>query len=210
MTIFATYDQVNGDITGHYSPDVHADFFTKDDHGNTIADPNGPIAGAIELTAGQWDLSQRNKLKVNINSMVLEEVIAPDDQQFLAAKSQKLQQIQAEKNKVCNSGLTIEADGTEFFFDSDESARIAYSEFALQLADDPTFSVKNWKASEGLWVTLDKALYSKIITAGVLLRTRAFNWKKQQDQKVEAIILGDYADLDTALTALDDISVEFS
>ncbi|MBU1002357.1 MAG: DUF4376 domain-containing protein [Proteobacteria bacterium] len=113
---------------------------------------------------------------------------------LVAAKNAKRQLIQAEKNRVRDGGF--EVDGV--LFDSDISARVSYSEIKAKLAVQPGYVVQNWKASTGIWVVMDAALYAQVEAAGEAHQLAVFNWQKARDAEVAAA--GDAAALEAVST----------
>lgn len=99
---------------------------------------------------------------------------------IIAAKSAA---IQAEKCRVRDAGFLV--DGV--LYDSDQAARLAYMEFALSLAQDASYTQQNWKASEGVWVTMDALQFSKVKRAGETALAAAFDWQKARDAELAAI-----------------------
>jgi hypothetical protein len=94
----------------------------------------------------------------------------------------KYEAIQTEKCRTRDAGF--EVDGVHF--DSDQAARMSYMEFAMEIAANPTYS-KDWKASEGVWVTMDATLFAKVKAVGEAYMTAAFNWQKARDAELAAI-----------------------
>ena len=76
-------------------------------------------------------------------------------------RAEKRAQMAAAKNAARDAGFEI--DGV--LWDSDYHARIAYAEVAQIIASDPTYTAA-WKASEGVWVTMDAATLALIQAAG--------------------------------------------
>lgn len=100
-----------------------------------------------------------------------------------AAVTAKTTAIQTEKCKIRDAGF--EVDGV--LFDSDQAARLAYMEFALSLAQDASYVEHTWKASEGVWVSMDAALFANVKAAGAAALKAAFDWQKARDAEVATI-----------------------
>lgn len=100
-----------------------------------------------------------------------------------AEANKKAGAIQAEKVRARDAGFLV--DGV--LFDSDQSARISYAELAPRLSSDPTFTTP-WKASAGVWVTMDAALFARVQAAGTAHIRAAFAWQEARDAEVAAIL----------------------
>lgn len=95
----------------------------------------------------------------------------------------RLAAIQVEKCRARDGGFLV--DGV--LFDSDQAARTAYLELALRFQVEPTFSTR-WKASSGVWVTMDATLFGRIQEAGTVHIQAAFAWQEARDAEVAAIL----------------------
>lgn len=97
------------------------------------------------------------------------------------ARVQALARIQEEKSRRLSAGFMV----GPVLFDSDMSARVAYVEFSLRLADDPSLSVR-WKASAGQWVDMGAALFQQVQSAGEAHVRACFAWQEQKSGEVMA------------------------
>ena len=88
----------------------------------------------------------------------------------------------AEKKAARDRGILV--DG--ILFDTDIEARIAYIEFMLKTIQNPSYSVSNWKASEGVWVTMDAVLFNKLVTALEGRLTSLFNDIKNKEEEIKS------------------------
>lgn len=115
--------------------------------------------------------------------------------------------IQAEKCCVRDAGF--EVDGIHY--DSDQAARMSYLEFAMEITAVPTYS-KTWKASEGVWVTMDAALFAKVKAAGEAHMSAAFSWQAARDAELatikSAVAAGTMTE-EAAKTAVEDVSATY-
>lgn len=93
------------------------------------------------------------------------------------AKAAKLAAIHAEKNRIRDAGFLV--DGV--LFDSDLPARTSYAELAIALQQDPSLTLR-WKASPGVWVTMDAALFAKVYATGRKHLEACFAWQEAQEQ----------------------------
>ncbi|MFV0421180.1 hypothetical protein, partial [Oleidesulfovibrio sp.] len=57
---------------------------------------------------------------------------------------------------------------------------------ALKFAADAAYMVKDWKASTGVWETLDKALFERVYTAGAAHLEAAYAWQKAKEEELAA------------------------
>lgn len=99
-----------------------------------------------------------------------------------AACRAKASAVQAEKSRVRDAGFDV--GGTHF--DSDPGARTAYLELENELSSDAAYTT-DWKASDGVWVTMDAALYASVKTAGRIHVAACFAWQAAQDAEISAI-----------------------
>ena len=97
--------------------------------------------------------------------------------------AEKLERINEGKNAALDSGFTH--DGV--LFDSDSKARLAYLELSLKLGQDPAYSTP-WKASTGVWVTMDAALFAALQPAYEAHIQSCFAWQAAREQEVAAAV----------------------
>lgn len=97
------------------------------------------------------------------------------------ARAAKLAAIQAEKNRARDGGFPVGG----VLFDSDAGARLAYLELENKLSSDPTFTT-SWKASDGVWVTMDAMLYAQVKAAGTAHISACFAWQAAREAEVAA------------------------
>lgn len=97
------------------------------------------------------------------------------------ARAAKLAAIQAEKNRVRDGGFPVGG----VLFDSDAGARLAYLELENKLAVDQAFTT-SWKASDGVWVTMDAMLYAQVKAAGTAHISACFAWQAAREAEVAA------------------------
>lgn len=97
--------------------------------------------------------------------------------------AEKLERINEGKNLALDSGFTH--DGA--LYDSDSKARLAYLELSLKLGQDPAYSTP-WKASTGVWVTMDAALFASLQPAYEAHIQGCFAWQASREQEVAAAV----------------------
>lgn len=109
-------------------------------------------------------------MRINVAERTLDEI-----------KAEALARIRAEKIRARDGGVLVGS----VLFDTDAAARIAYAELALRLAANPAYVVDDWKASEGIWVRMDGALYGQLMAAGEAHIAAVFAWQRQREAEVE-------------------------
>jgi hypothetical protein len=136
------------------------------------------------------------------------ELVEPDAPTLTELLAAKASAIQTEKCRIRDKGFEVEG----VHFDSDQAARMSYLEFAMEIAANPTYS-KDWKASEGVWVTMDATLFAKVKAVGEAVFTVAFNWQKARDAELAAIksdVAAGTMTEDQARTAIAAVSTQYS
>lgn len=96
-------------------------------------------------------------------------------------RADKRAAIQTRKVQARDGGFLV--NGVRF--DSDGAARIAYIELAMRLQASATFSTA-WKASDGVWVTMNAALYAQVAAAGEAHVSAAFARQAELDAALDA------------------------
>lgn len=97
-------------------------------------------------------------------------------------KEKKRAVIQEEKKRVRDSGVVV----NDILFDTDGGARMEYNSFALEIMNDPEYTVENWKASSGEYVTMNGELFQQLKVTGGSLLLNVTSWQKQRDALVDA------------------------
>lgn len=110
-------------------------------------------------------------MRLNVAERTLEEV-----------KAEALAKIRAEKIRVRDGGVMV---GT-VLFDTDASARIAYAELSLRMAANPDYAVTDWKASEGVWVSMNAEMFGSLMAAGEAHIAAVFTWQRTMESAVES------------------------
>jgi len=106
----------------------------------------------------------------------------PDPAQSLdELKVEKEQEMQEEKRKAKLKGIIV--DGV--LFDTDDSARLAYIELFLKFITNPSYTVSDWKASEGNWVTMDYLTFTKLMSAWEVRLSGLFSFIKIKEQEIK-------------------------
>lgn len=102
-----------------------------------------------------------------------------DAEKLNEKKQTKLSQVQLKKNEMRDAGFLV----NDIKFDSDIAARLAYTELGLQLQSSPEF-VTMWKASNGICVTMNAALYQQVIAAGKTHIESCFAWQAAKEIEI--------------------------
>lgn len=108
-------------------------------------------------------------------------------------------EIQAKKITKRDGGFTV--DGV--LFDSDAGANVQYLNFFTQVMSDPTYTVANWKASNGTWVEMNAVLFAKVSAAFTLNTAAAFDWQAAMQTALDTAV-----DTYEALKAVEDLIKE--
>jgi len=135
------------------------------------------------------------------------EILPAPGPTLAAVAAAKLASIQAEKCRVRDGGFFVGG----VLFDSDQSARTSYLELVLRFQVEPGFSTR-WKASAGVWVEMNAALFAQVQAAGTSHMQAAFTWQEARDAEVSAILAAVAAGTMTdaeARTAVEAVSTQF-
>lgn len=134
--------------------------------------PPVPVAGKVRrFVAGAWEYAD-----------VVEQPVDPGYEPTLGeVKAAKLERINEGKNVALGGGFAH--DGV--LFDSDTKARLAYLELSLKLGQDATYTTP-WKASRGIWVTMDAALFMALQPTYEAHIQACFGWQAAREMEVAA------------------------
>ena len=97
-------------------------------------------------------------------------------------KKRILEKVQAEKVKIRDGGLDL----NETHWDTDERAQAAYIKFFLKASIDPTLTVTDWKASEGVWTEMNATVLKELSAALEQHETALFTWQRQKEAEINA------------------------
>jgi len=142
-------------------------------------------ANAVEITAAEHAAllaaqASGQSIQAGEDGRPVAVTVLPALDAMIAAKTAA---IQTAKCAARDAGFKV--DGV--LFDSDQAARLAYMEFALSVAQDASYTQAAWKASEGVWVSMDATLFATVKTAGEAAIAAAFAWQQARDAEVAAI-----------------------
>jgi len=103
----------------------------------------------------------------------------------------KRQEIQQEKCRRRDDGLVV--DGIKF--DTDPNAQTMYTQYMVALLMDNTYTVPDWKASDGVFVVMDGTLFMQIRAAWTAHISSLTTLQKAKD--VEVVVLASLADVES-------------
>lgn len=106
--------------------------------------------------------------------------------------AQKHEAAQAEKVRAVNAGCVV--DGV--LFDSDQAAKIAYLGLERKFRDKPSYVKEGWKASLGVWVDMNAALFLQVVNAVEQHESDCFAWQKAKDDEIDAAAKQGLAELE--------------
>ena len=109
-----------------------------------------------------------------------EAVIVHYEQSLLEAKLRKKSDIQKEKKRIRDGGMDVGG----ILFDTDGMARISYIEFADRIAVDSEYAIPAWRASDGVFVIMNRGLYDQVKSSLNQLQSNVFSWQEQQEALV--------------------------
>lgn len=121
-------------------------------------------------------------LHAELNEWLKTRAIEPPHSPSLSdTKTDKLHRINDAKNTYLDGGFLHNG----VLFDSDSKARLAYLEFAHKLSTQATYSAP-WKASTGVWVTMDATLFTALQPAYEAHISACFAWQAAREMEVAA------------------------
>jgi hypothetical protein len=106
-----------------------------------------------------------------------------DAHMLAIAIEDKRLEIQREKCSRRDAGLVI--DGVKF--DTDPNAQTMYTQYMVALLMDNTYTVPDWKASDGVFVLMDGALFTQIRAAWTEHISSITSRQKAKDAEVESL-----------------------
>jgi len=107
----------------------------------------------------------------------------PEPAQSVAeVQAEVLSKLAEEKRKIKSEGLLVDV----VLFDTDEYARLAYMELMFKFIMNPAYVVNDWKASEGVWVTMDKLMFDKLMMAWELKLISLFTFVKTKEAEIKS------------------------
>lgn len=138
------------------------------------------LAPVVEIDAHGNEITVMKSTHVEMTPEELEAHISANEESLEDAKRFKIEAIRAEKKRIRDGGFVV--DG--ILFCSDSEARISYLELSTDMATNPAMVVQAWKASDGVWVTMDGTLFSAVKEAWAGLLTSVFAWQAEKEAEV--------------------------
>lgn len=134
-------------------------------------DPNN-IVFAYELDCSQDDFIPEDQTPITEDEADELRKTTPTIESLLIA-------IEAEKKQIKDGGFILD----DILFDSDNAAQIAYLQVQVKLSLNPSYTTQ-WKASSGVWVTMDVTLFAKIMTAIEEHSAKCFAWQEAKENEI--------------------------
>ena len=150
---------------------ITSDYYELIDNVDNVPDDYMGRHYTYNKNTGEWAITQTG---LNYRAEKLQE-----------AKQAKLQQVQDKRKIIQDEGFLVNVNGNDILFDSDLSARVAYSELGMQFMTNPEFAT-SWKASNGVWVTMDYELYQNVMIAGKTHIESCFMWQANKEIEINA------------------------
>lgn len=213
MQIFATYSGASGyNVLQHFTTDLHRSYFvdqidpeTAEPTGLFLPNPDGPAAGAVELTQEQWQLSIQAKLRIDPVTLDASEYIPPEEEQLAEAKMLQVDAINKAFLAVvtgaveCTVGeLTLTMDaGYENATKLDDGITLA------QRLGETVITITDYNNVDHAGITLADALQVSTQQAAHYAVARAT--RNALRTQINAIVIGD-GTLEDALAAVQEVT----
>lgn len=97
-------------------------------------------------------------------------------------RSEVLGKLRKEKLDVRSEGILVD----DILFDTDVEARLAYLELMFKFMMNPEYVVENWKASEGVWVIMNKSMFDKLVLAWEGRLTSLFSFVREKEAEIKS------------------------
>jgi len=88
--------------------------------------------------------------------------------------------LKTKKKELREEGITVNG----ILFDTDLEARIAYLELMIKFMMDPSYVVQDWKASDGVWVQMDKTTFDSLVAAWEVKLGNIFTFVKTKESEI--------------------------
>ncbi|MEN6630530.1 MAG: DUF4376 domain-containing protein [Sulfuricella sp.] len=170
-------------IDGDLIEDPHCRLFAL---GFTVAEVEQAV-GYAGYTSRQVDWYSSHPDRYQLVDEVWQEIegwrAAQDAAELAQAIISKKAEIQREKCRLRDSGIMI--DGV--LFDTDASAQSAYTKTLLACQIDPTYSVAEWKASDGVFIKMTKPLVLQVMQESGSRESALTSTQKRKYAEVDAL-----------------------
>ena len=203
---FATFSTDNGpNVTGHYSSDVHPDYFLKQEDGSFLPDPDGPISDAVAITDEQWSLSMAQKLRIDPDTGTAFEYVKTDEEALAAAKEEKKTEINEAFRTECTGSVECTGGSETYTMDAgEEHANRMYNGCVLQeRLGANTIDVTDYYNEDQAGVSLADGFKIAVLQGAHFAQAR--KQKNSLRKQVASIKLEDFPGLAEAITAVDQI-----
>lgn len=134
---------------------------------------------------GIWNITQYSSLWNDVQKWVDEGNVIEDyqtsEETLKISTNEANSNLKKLKREKKSEGILV--DG--ILFDTDNAARISYLELMIKFMINPDYTVADWKASDGVWVEMNKTLFDSIITAWEVRLTDLFTFVKAKENEIK-------------------------
>lgn len=133
---------------------------------------------------GIWNITQDSWLWKDVESWIadgntIEEYQTDIEKQTILYNS-LISTLRTQKLILRDGGITV--NGIKF--DTDLEARMAYQDLNMEFQLDSTFTVENWKASAGVWITMTKDIFDAYCVAWKQHLSDIFTYVKTKETEI--------------------------
>lgn len=148
------------------------------------------VSSAIEFSGltnreVEWRESQPDRWKLEDGEWIEIEgwLEARTAIKLLESKAKKIAEIQTEKCRLRDSGIVL--DGV--LFDTDTTADTKYTKMLLACQINPSYEIPDWKASDGVFVTMTGALVLQVMLESGARESILTSKQKEKIAEVNAL-----------------------
>lgn len=117
-----------------------------------------------------------------------------DAAELTQAIASKKTEIQREKCRLRDSGIVING----VLFDTDAAAQSAYTKMLLACQINPEYEIADWKASDGVFVKMNKTLVLQVMMASGSRESELTTRQKEKYAEIDAMYIEDIYKYDAA------------
>lgn len=190
MMKYVTFSNVAGyNVTGHYDSNIH----------------NEIPAGAIEITDAQWQLSLRQKLRVDPDTLVAAEYIMPAADQLAAAAEAQVDIINSAFDSVVTGSVECTAGDLTLNMDAgyDSATKLDDGITLAARLGETTITITDYNNVDHTGISLDDALTISTTQAAHYAQARLT--RNALRTAINAVEIGD-GTLDAAIAAVQAIT----
>lgn len=110
-----------------------------------------------------------------------------DAAELTQAIASKKTEVQQEKCRLRDSGIVING----VLFDTDAAAQSAYTKTLLACQINPEYEISDWKASDGVFVKMNKALVLQVMMASGSRESELTTRQKEKYAEIDALSIED-------------------